>query len=186
MKIENEILDILKKNQEEFKHARDTLKWLLVLKPSADRILRIAALSHDIERAITPWKNITGIHTKKFRKKHAERSSRIMKKILKKYNFNKFNIERVTSLILKHEVGRNEEQNLIKDADSLSNFQWCDDFFKTRELEEIKLILKEMYERMSIENITLINQIKFKNKEVRDLLKDLNILKNNIKNEKRR
>ena len=33
-------------------HSKNTLQWLLRLKPNADEGLRIAALGHDIERAI--------------------------------------------------------------------------------------------------------------------------------------
>ncbi len=33
-------------------HSRNTLKWLLQLAPRADAALRIAALGHDIERAV--------------------------------------------------------------------------------------------------------------------------------------
>ena len=33
-------------------HSKNTLSWLLKLKPDADEALQIAALGHDIERAI--------------------------------------------------------------------------------------------------------------------------------------
>ena len=33
-------------------HSRNTLEWLLRLAPQADTALRIAALGHDIERAV--------------------------------------------------------------------------------------------------------------------------------------
>lgn len=33
-------------------HSKNTLEWLLKLKPDADEALQIAALAHDIERAI--------------------------------------------------------------------------------------------------------------------------------------
>jgi hypothetical protein len=33
-------------------HSKNTLEWLLWLKPDADEALQIAALGHDIERAI--------------------------------------------------------------------------------------------------------------------------------------
>ncbi|MCK9329800.1 MAG: hypothetical protein M0Q94_07995 [Candidatus Cloacimonetes bacterium] len=34
-------------------HGRLVLKWVLILKPEADDAFKIAALSHDIDRAIT-------------------------------------------------------------------------------------------------------------------------------------
>ncbi len=37
---------------EDLIHSKNTLEWLLILKPDADEALQIAALAHDIERAI--------------------------------------------------------------------------------------------------------------------------------------
>ena len=37
-------------------HAQNTLEWLLKLKPDADETLQIAALGHDIERAMEDHK----------------------------------------------------------------------------------------------------------------------------------
>ena len=49
---------IIKKSQvpEDPIHSKNTLEWLLKLKPDADDALKIAALGHDIERAIAERK----------------------------------------------------------------------------------------------------------------------------------
>jgi hypothetical protein len=49
---------IIKKSQvpEDPVHSKNTLEWLLKLKPDADDALKIAALGHDIERAIAERK----------------------------------------------------------------------------------------------------------------------------------
>jgi len=53
--IKDEIESILPKSPIEFDltHGRLVLKWVLILKPEADDAFKIAALSHDIDRAIT-------------------------------------------------------------------------------------------------------------------------------------
>jgi hypothetical protein len=167
MEIEEKILEILKQNPEEYKHAQDTLKWLLVIKPNANKVLRISALGHDIERAINPWKNITeNIHSDEFRKKHANRSANILKDLLEKTDFNKEYIKRIQEIVLKHEWGGDNEQNLLRDADSLSNLEWCDDFFGIKDSEELKQVAKRMSNRISKENKKLIGSIQFKNIEI--------------------
>ncbi|MCH8014049.1 MAG: hypothetical protein IH823_04570 [Candidatus Dadabacteria bacterium] len=52
--LKKKIEEIIKKSSvpEDPIHSKNTLKWLLKLRPKADEALRIAALGHDIERAI--------------------------------------------------------------------------------------------------------------------------------------
>ena len=53
-RLKNEIKSITSNSQvpEDSIHAQNTLEWLVRLKPDADEALRIAALGHDIERAM--------------------------------------------------------------------------------------------------------------------------------------
>jgi len=41
---------------EDAPHSKNTLQWLLKLQPAADEALQIAALGHDIERAVNDRK----------------------------------------------------------------------------------------------------------------------------------
>jgi len=169
MDIEKEIIEILKKNPEEFKHAKDTLKWLLIIKPDADSALRIAALGHDIERAIQPWEVKDHTLDKNFRKEHSKRSAEIIKQILEKNNFVKKEIPKVLNLILNHEFN----SGILTDADSLANFEWCDDMFEKEKIENIKSVAEKMFSRLSKENMKFISKINFKHKEIKELITEL-------------
>jgi len=177
MDIKEQILELLKNNSEEDKHAKDTLKWLLILDKNADQIQQICALGHDIERGITPWKtkdfNFTEEEKKKFRDEHSKRSANIITAILKKENFNSEDIQRAENIILKHEFGGNEQENLMRDSDSLANFEWCDDAYGVENIENLKKTFGGMYKRMSPERRKFIKTITFKNKEIKELQNSL-------------
>jgi len=52
--VKRKIEEIVKESPvpEDLVHSRNTLEWVLKLDPGADEALKIAALGHDIERAI--------------------------------------------------------------------------------------------------------------------------------------
>lgn len=90
--LKEELKKILLKSPLKFDsvHSKLTLKWLLKLKPNADEYLQIAALAHDIERAVT---GITEKDLKdyskiaEFKQQHAIRSANITADLLKKYGY---------------------------------------------------------------------------------------------------
>ena len=88
-------------------HSKNTLEWLLRLKPDADEALRIAALGHDIERAIEERKvrreDYSGFDV--FKKAHALNSAKIMAEIMKGYTIHKELVDDVFSLVAHHETG---------------------------------------------------------------------------------
>jgi hypothetical protein len=175
--IEKEILELLKRNLEELKHAKDTLNWLLIINPNSDFILKISALGHDVERAINPWK-LNGhidkkLNEKSFRMEHAKRSAEILKNILLKYKIKEIEIQRMQNIVLSHEFGGNSEANLIRDTDSLANFQWVDDMWGTIDKQSLEGIMKRMFERMSEENKKFAKQVKFKHAEVKQMFDSL-------------
>jgi hypothetical protein len=92
--------------------------------------LLIAALAHDIERAFRApdYSGKFNKSEKGFRDEghlihHQKRGAEIIAAFLKKQNADAKLIERVKMLISKHEVGGNREQDLLKDADSVSFFE---------------------------------------------------------------
>jgi len=172
-KSSSDILEVLNKNQEELKHARDVLKWLLIIKPDVNDILKISALGHDIERAIKSWEVKDYKLDKEFREKHALRSAEAIKSILAKNDVDIEEIKEIERLILAHEWGGDERQNLIRDADSLANFEWCDDFFGIEKIENLKSVAERMFNRLSLDNRRFIGQIRFKNKEIENIIKQL-------------
>ncbi|MDO8741012.1 MAG: HD domain-containing protein [Candidatus Woesearchaeota archaeon] len=137
-------------------HFERTIYWVKYLKPEADEAMLIAAYAHDIERA--------------FRKENAEEKSFASGEILEThqkeggkiiYDFlikegadEKF-AKRVEELISKHENGGTEDQNIIKDADSISYFENNAErhvnWIKTKGFtkEEIKRKFDWMYGRIS-------------------------------------
>jgi hypothetical protein len=108
------------------RHLERTVFWLKKLKPDAGEAMLIAALSHDIERAFrdSAYDKITksekGYQSEDHLLYHQTKGAEIMAEFLKKNGAGRELINKVFSLIEKHEVGGDSDQNLIKDADSLS------------------------------------------------------------------
>jgi hypothetical protein len=98
-----------------------TLFGIKELRVDASEELLIAAVSHDIERAFNPeTKETKKYRTGKEQEYHQVEGGRIMFDFLVDNGYDAAKAERVRELISKHEVGGDEEQNILKDADSLS------------------------------------------------------------------
>lgn len=158
------------------KHSKLTLKWLLKLKPDADEALKIAALSHDIDRAVTgiTEKDLTeSEHRKKyysFKKKHALRSAKIIADIMRKRGYDRKIIEKVEHLVKKHEVGGDEETDALRDADSISYFDYnVYLYLKNMGKEKTKKKIEIMYNRMSVKAKKIVKHMKFRKKEIASL-----------------
>ena len=80
------ILEVISGSEvpEDFPHAEDTLNWVLRLDPTADPGLQLAALGHDIDRAVTARKT----HREDFadydafKAQHARNGAAILREIL--------------------------------------------------------------------------------------------------------
>ncbi|MFH1822258.1 MAG: HD domain-containing protein [Patescibacteria group bacterium] len=111
------------------KHFLRTVYWVNELKPDADEAMYIAAVAHDIERAYRNNDEINNIFKEKgfmdkdFLIYHQEKGAKIISDFLKEQNASNELIERVKMLVKGHEVGGNDDQNIIKDADSISYFE---------------------------------------------------------------
>ena len=64
---------------------------------------------------------------------------------------------------------------MLRDADSLANFEWCDEYFEREGLENISQIIKRMYLRMAENNRHLISQIKFRHREINEIVNTLDV-----------
>lgn len=109
-------------------HFKRTVYWVKQLKPDADEALLISAIAHDIERAsrkpeMIELKRKSGLESKEFLRLHEERGAEIIGNFLRENSADKELIEKVKELVLRHEEGGTEEQNILKDADSLSFFE---------------------------------------------------------------
>lgn len=158
-------------------HAKLTLKRLLELKPEADEALRIAALAHDIDRAVT---GITETYDLKdyskldeFKAEHAKRSAEIISNLMKKFGYGKKEIEKVHRLVLNHEIGGDEETNVLMDADSIAYFDYnIGRYFKKNGKERTKNKVKFMFKRLSKKAKEIVKGIDFKEKEVKKLFQE--------------
>jgi hypothetical protein len=161
--IKKEIEKFMKKSplSNDFDHSKHTLECLLRIKPDADEALQIAALAHDIERGMVKWADISKkdleITSKEYLRPHEEGGAEIVGKILKKYNSDNDFIEKVKHLVARHEEGGDDEQNLIKDADSLSFFERFIPNFLARALIFGKKVSKKkldwMYNRITSDKV---------------------------------
>jgi Domain of unknown function (DUF4202) len=105
-------------------HLRRTRDWLLELEPGASEALRLAALTHDIERhfpggpvddlSVAPEEDL------EYRRLHSERSARFVIEWLADEGADVTLSVEVERLILAHEVGGDADEDLLQAADSLS------------------------------------------------------------------
>ena len=134
-------------------HSKNTLKWLLKLKPNADEGLKIAALSHDIERAIEKRK--------------------VRRKDFKDYDIRKKMIDEVYFLVRHHETGGTKPVDILKDADSISYFDVnLPLYFVRNDLKETKRRCLWGYQRLSDKGKSIIAGFDYQNKELNALMRD--------------
>ncbi len=110
---------------EDPRHASNTLAWLLRLDPDADAALQIAALGHDIDRAVTARKvqRADFGDYDDFKAAHARNGAAILSEILVECGVTDDTLTReVHHLVCAHEVGGDPRSELLKDADSISYF----------------------------------------------------------------
>lgn len=120
-------------------HSVNTLEWVLKLKPDADEALQIAALGHDIERSFEDKR----IHSEDFddyseyKQAHALNSAQILSQMLEEYGVDEGMVDDVARLVAHHEMGGDEREELLKNADSLSFFHVCLPFYFDRKGPDI-------------------------------------------------
>jgi hypothetical protein len=143
------------------KHLQRTAYWVKQLRQDANEALLVSAVAHDIERGFRNNQNYAFIKDdpKGFKSEghlnyHQEEGARILTKYLQQIEVEKDFIEQVKMLVSKHEVGGNDDQNLLKDADSISFFENNIDHFLTNKVLETgkdKVMEKFnwMYERIT-------------------------------------
>jgi len=159
-KAEKFVVDSFTKSggSEGIKHFKRTVYWVKKLKPKADEALLISAIAHDIERAFrdSGYEKIkkTGFKGEEHLNYHQKKAAQIISDFLKKSDAPKKFIRRVKMLISKHEVGGNSDQNILKDADSISFFENQVGMFITKKVSEVgKEKVEEkfswMYERIT-------------------------------------
>jgi hypothetical protein len=108
------------------RHLVRTKYWLLELDPRAGEALRIAALTHDVER------NFPGgpaqpanlpANDRQYRDAHQARSAELVTKWLVEHKANPAFIREVAGLVRVHEWGGSAPADLLQAADSISFFE---------------------------------------------------------------
>ncbi len=143
----------------QIKHFKRTVYWIKKLKPDADEALLIAAIAHDIERVFRKSishkqvkESAKGFSDEKYIGPHQREGAEIIANFLKREGADRRLISRVKMLISKHEIGGNADQNLLKDADSIS-------FFENNVTNFIKLMPKMKEEKINSKFDWMFNRI---------------------------
>jgi len=112
-------------------HLLRTLEWIDTLAPAASEAVRLAALTHDMERAFPgPDQPMhADLNDPEYQRLHAERSARIVTAWLRAQHADETLVGEVARLIEAHEVGGWPDADLVQAADSLSFFDTNIDLF---------------------------------------------------------
>jgi len=160
---------------EDARHAENTLDWLLRLKPDADEALQIAALGHDIERAIEARKvkQADFADYDGFKAAHARNSAEILKEIMEDCGVPQDLASEVYSLVCRHETGGHPHADLIKDADSISFFEVnLPLYYKRHSRKEVLQRCVWGYHRLSERMQQVAQTLSYDNAELSALLKE--------------
>jgi hypothetical protein len=156
-------------------HSRNTLEWLLRLKPDADEALQIAALGHDIERAIEErkvrredYKNYDD-----FKDAHASNSAKILAEIMRGCSISKELADDSFFLVCHHETGGTRCSDILRDADSISFFHVNLPYYFVRNgVEETKRRYLWGYRRLPNNLKGLVAEFDYQNKQNFTTLRD--------------
>ncbi len=157
-------------------HAENTLAWVLKLMPEADETLRIAALGHDIERAIETRrvrKNSFG-RFDEFKAAHASNSAQIIRSILEECGVEEAVVMEVCRLVRPHETGGDERSDILKNADSVSYFENNFPLYFARNGPvETRRRATWGYARLSPQLQQIVARFRYESKELNDLLQEV-------------
>jgi hypothetical protein len=157
-------------------HAENTLAWVLKLLPEADVALKLAALGHDIERAIETRR----VQKNRFRSfdefkaAHASNSAEILRSILGECGVDEHVKIEVCRLVRLHETGGDERSDILKNADALSYFQ--DNlplYFARNGWMETKRRATWGYVRLSPQLRLIVARFRFESEDINALLHEV-------------
>ncbi|MDQ5832059.1 MAG: cyclase family protein [Actinomycetota bacterium] len=105
-----------------FRHMQRTLDWAVAIDPQAGEAVRIAAVTHDAERAYPEgdWDSAVSWNDPAYNRWHQERCARIVGDWLREQDAAPELTEQVERIVLVHEEGGFPEADVVQAADSLS------------------------------------------------------------------
>lgn len=156
-------------------HAENTLEWLRKLDPEADQALQIAALAHDIGRAVkdqqvrrADFKDYDA-----FKAAHARIGATILRGILRECGVAQSTANEACRLVELHEVGGDPRSDLLKDADSISYFEVNMPLYYRREgWHETKRRCIWGYRRLSVRMKEVAKSITYRDEVLTRLLRE--------------
>lgn len=146
------------------------------LEPDAGEALQLAALAHDIDRAIE------GIKVRRadfdsydaFKAAHARNSAQILRPILAACDVERHIVDEACRLVQAHEEGGDPGSDLLKDADSISYFDVNLPFYFQREgWNETKRRSRWGYARLSPRAQEIVKHIDHEDRELARLLREV-------------
>ncbi len=157
-------------------HADNTLEWLLRLEPDAGEALQLAALAHDIDRAIEEIKvrRADFGDYDVFKAAHARHGAELLRPILTACGVERNITEEACRLVEFHEVGGDPGSDLLKDADSISYFDVNLPLYFQREgWDETKRRSHWGYRRLTPRAQEIVKHIHHEDRELARLLREV-------------
>lgn len=155
-------------------HSKNTLEWVLRLAPSSDPAIEIAALGHDIERAIDDRKvkrtDFQGYDS--FKSAHAKNSAIILREIMARCGIEDESfVRKVAQLVELHEFGGTPEADILKDADGISFFHVNLPFYYRRNgREEAVERCRWGYRRLSKRARDIVKNLSFDDSHIHEIV----------------
>ena len=159
---------------EDPRHAENTLSWLLKLAPDADDALQIAALGHDIDRAVEARKVQRADYADydDFKAAHARNSAVLLREIMEGCGVARDMIAEVYRLVCLHEVGGDPRADRLKDADAISYFDVNLPLYYARTgRDETLRRCVWGYERLSTRMRTVVENMTYENRALNALVR---------------
>lgn len=160
---------------EDPRHAENTLEWLLKIDPEADHSLQVAALAHDIDRAVGDQKVRRADFNDydAFKDAHARCGANIVRELLQECGIDPSVADEVCRLVALHETGGDPRSDLLKDADGISYFEVNMPLYYQREgWQETKRRCIWGYQRLSERMKEAAKKITYQDEELTRLLKE--------------
>ncbi len=161
---------------EDPRHADNTLEWLLRLEPDAGEALQLAALAHDIDRAIEAGKvrRADFDDYDAFKAAHARHGAELLRPILTACSVARDIVDEACRLVEVHEVGGDPDADLLKDADSISYFDVNLSLYYQREgWAETKRRSLWGYRRLSVRARKIVENIDYEEETMIRLLREV-------------
>ena len=148
----------------------------MYLAPAADEALQLAALAHDIDRAIEEHKIRRADYDDYdvFKAAHARNGAEILRPILTACGVERSVVDEACRLVEVHEIGGDQSSDLLKDADSISFFEVNLPFYFQREgWDKSKQRSSWGYRRLSPRAKEIVKNIVYEEDELVRLLREV-------------